>query len=330
MKKRNRLFQWLVACITAPLLLSWGSYGHEHINRGAILALPAPLQQFFYNHADFITTEAIVPDLRKYTINDKAEFARHYIDLENFTKQPMPLTMAEVQKAYPDSFLQKNGLLPWYIQEVMTKLTLAFKEKRKSEILFLAADLGHYIGDAHMPLHTAVNHDGQLTNQRGIHAFWESQLPQVFGDGYNFYVGDAKYISDVTAETWRIINASHSLEEPLLAADRELTQSFNGKNIYALDAAGNPLKNKFKAVVHSKEYATAYHAKLQGMVESQLKLAIAATSDFWYTAWVNAGKPDLSDLDTEALTKRNAKQLKKELRAWKAGKIPALKSDPEF
>jgi hypothetical protein len=46
------------------------------------------------------------------------------------------------------------------------KLTQAFKEKRKSEILFIAADLGHYIADAHMPLHTSDNHDGQLTDQK--------------------------------------------------------------------------------------------------------------------------------------------------------------------
>jgi hypothetical protein len=35
---------------------------------------------------------------------------------------------------------------------MMEKLTIAFK-KSKNEILFLAADLGHYIADAHMPLH---------------------------------------------------------------------------------------------------------------------------------------------------------------------------------
>jgi hypothetical protein len=60
------------------------------------------------------------------------------------------------------------------------KLTQAFKEKRKSEILFIAADLGHYIADAHMPLHTSDNHDGQLTDQKGIHSLWESRLPELF------------------------------------------------------------------------------------------------------------------------------------------------------
>jgi ribose 5-phosphate isomerase len=72
--------------------------------------------------------------------------------------------MTEAKK-YDDKFLSKNGTLPWHIQDMMEKLTQAFKEKRKSEILFIA-DLGHYIADAHMPLHTSDNHDGQLTDQR--------------------------------------------------------------------------------------------------------------------------------------------------------------------
>ena len=77
--------------------------------------------------------------------------------------------------------------MPWYIQDIMTKLTKAFKDKRKTEILFLAADLGHYIGDAHMPLHTSANHNGQLTNQKGIHALFESAIPEMFGKNYNYH-----------------------------------------------------------------------------------------------------------------------------------------------
>ena len=72
----------------------------------------------------------------------------------------LPATLTDVKKKYDEKFLQQNGILPWYIEEIMDQLTKAFKEKRKTEILFLAADLGHYIGDAHMPLHTSANHDG--------------------------------------------------------------------------------------------------------------------------------------------------------------------------
>ena len=42
------------------------------------------------------------------------------------------------------------------------------------DVLRTAADLGHYLADAHVPLHTTGNYNGQRTNQTGIHALWET------------------------------------------------------------------------------------------------------------------------------------------------------------
>ncbi len=61
-----------------------------------------------------------------------------------------------------------------------------------------------------------------------------------------------------------------------------------------------------------------------------MRAAIVATSSFWYTAWVNAGKPDLSDLDPTELTKKNKQQLKEELKLWKQGKLFGIESEKEF
>ena len=238
--------------------------------------------------------------------------------------------MPQAKLRYGDLFLQSNGMLPWYIQEIMDKLTNAFRNKRKSEILFLAGDLGHYIGDAYMPLHTSLNHDGQLTNQRGIHAFWEGQLPELFGKSYNLYTGKAKYIQNVTKETWDIIRSSHQLVDTLLAVDRRLKTNLSINRIFQTDSSGNIMRNKFKDPIHTVEYARRYHGELNGMVEKQLRGAIGSTADFWYTAWVNAGKPDLSDLDPESLTNRNKANLQQDSKLWKQGMISDIKPDKEF
>ncbi len=317
----------------AATLLSWGTWGHQHINRAAVFALPEDMRRFFYNHIDFITEESVIPDVRKYTINDKAEFSRHYIDLESFQTSPtdtLPVTMKELTAKYDAKFLDKNGILPWYMEEMMEKLTKAFQDRKKSEILFIAGDLGHYIADAHMPLHTSLNHDGQLTDQRGIHAFWESQLPEMFGNGYTFYTGDAVYINDIKKETWRIINESHKLADTLLLTEKQLKSTYPADKIYDKDANGNVVKNKYNQWVHSQDYSKKYHEALNGMIEKQMKLAIAATANYWYTAWVNAGKPNLNDLDPEELTSRNSKYYRKDLKRWKKGELFGFKIDTEF
>jgi hypothetical protein len=315
----------------AFITLSWGIFGHEHINNAAVMALPKPLQTFFYNHIDFITQESTVPDLRKYTLRDKAENPRHFMDMENFgAADSIPLPFEDVKKKYDEKFLANNGILPWYIQETMTKLTKAFKDKRKTEILFLAADLAHYIGDAHMPLHTSANHDGQLTDQKGIHSMWESRIPEMFGKNYNFYTGEAKYVDNVEKATWDIIKDTHSQVQPLLSIDKKLRATFTTEAMFEKDEKGNVAKNKFGDLIYSKEYVTQFHTALNGMVESQMRKAIVATTNFWYTAWVNAGKPNLEDLDSKELTNRNKKNLNNDLKLWKTGKLFGLESENDF
>jgi hypothetical protein len=329
--KKKKIFSVLIFACILPLLLSWGTFGHEHINHAAVLALPPPLQTFFYNHIDFLTQESTVPDLRKYTLNDKAERPRHYIDLENFGNiDSIPRSFEQLKKKYDEEFLSKNGILPWYLETMMERLTKAFKEKRKTEILFLAADLGHYIGDAHMPLHTTVNHDGELTNQKGIHAFWEAHLPDLFGNSYNLYTPIADYITALDKKIWLILISSHSLADTLLIKEKQLRGKYPADKIYSKTGSGEIEKNKFGQPIHSYDYAKSYHDLLNGMVEQQMKKAIKATADFWYTAWINAGKPDLSDLDEKQVTKRNEENLKLELKLWEKGKLSGVLSEREF
>ncbi|MGB3946960.1 MAG: zinc dependent phospholipase C family protein [Bacteroidia bacterium] len=329
----KKIILGFTALLVVATLVAWGTFGHEHINKAAVFALPAqsPVQLFFYNHIDFITQESTVPDLRKHTINDKAEGPRHYIDMENFgSPDTLPKTLSEAKKKYDDKFLQQNGILPWYVDELMDKLTKAFREKKKTEILFLAADIGHYIGDAHMPLHTSANHDGQLTNQKGIHALWESRLPEVFGKNYNYNTPEAKLIEDVRKEIWNIVKRSHTLVDSVLNTDRALREKNTEKKIFKTDPEGKILKSRYGQQIFSEDYTKQFHKALNGMVEKQMQAAIAATASFWYTAWVNAGKPDLTDLDPQELSKRNAPFLEEELKLWKEGKLFGIESEKEF
>ncbi len=334
MVKRNvikALFALAFICSSTTLLFAWGAWGHKHISRSAVFALPIEMRIFYYNHIDFITEGAVVPDLRRGLLNDKAEAPRHYIDLEDFGKvsiEAMPKTFKEANVKYDSTFLQKTGTLPWYIQSLMDKLTIAFTRKNKSDILFLSAELGHYIADAHVPLHTSSNHDGQLTNQKGIHAFWESRIPELLGRNYNLYTGGAKYLNDVTAATWSIIKHSHTLVDTLLLAEKTVKANFAKDKLYKKDDSGKVVLY-FNQPVYANEYTIQYNQSLKGMVENQMRLSITALADFWYTAWVNAGKPNLTNLDDDNLTNQNKKNLKREYKSWLKGKILNLNTNKE-
>ncbi|SFV28913.1 zinc dependent phospholipase C family protein [Thermoflavifilum thermophilum] len=322
----------LMVCVSL-FSLSWGIWGHQHINRAAVFALPDSMRVFFFNHIDYLTEEAAVPDLRKYVIGDQSEPDRHYIDLEKFGDHPfdsLPETWDAAVRKYGEKKLHEAGILPWYIQQMEQKLEQAFRNRRTDEILFIAADLGHYIADAHVPLHTTINHDGQLTGQRGIHAFWESQLPELFGNQYNFHVAPARYIPDIQAEVWKIIRHSHQLSDTVLLVEKQLLARFPKNELYRKDADGNIMKNKYGQLIFSYAFAKAYHEALHGMVEDQMRRAIQELADFWYTAWVNAGRPNLTELDDASLTEANKKIFKKAYRLWQQGKLWGIHSGSEY
>jgi len=75
---------------------------------------------------------------------------------------------------------------------MLGRLTKAFKEKSFSSILKNSAEIGHYIADAHVPLHTSENYE----EQNGIQAFWESRVPELLDKKIHFLIGKAEYIKD--------------------------------------------------------------------------------------------------------------------------------------
>ena len=126
----------------------------------------------------------------------KEEAPRHYIDIDHYGQNPfqvMPRKWTDAVEKFSEDTLLTYGIVPWHIQTVYNRLVKVFEEKDIDYILKNSADLGHYVSDAHVPLHTTENYNGQLTNQKGIHAFWESRLPELFPDNYDYLVGTAEY-----------------------------------------------------------------------------------------------------------------------------------------
>ena len=53
------------------------------------------------------------------------------------------------------------------------------------------------------------------------------------------------------------------------------------------------------------------------MVERQFRASIKMTGSIWYTAWVDAGQPDLKVLINYKPTEEELKKRKEELLLWK-------------
>jgi hypothetical protein len=307
---------FLIFLISYQSLFSWGFFAHKRINRIAVFTLPPEMVGFYKYHIEFITEHAIDPDKRRYAIDGEAE--RHYIDLDRYYKYGPDLSKV-IPKHWNDALakfgadtLKANGIIPWHIDVMVKRLTEAFRREDLDRILRISADLGHYIGDAHVPLHTTENYNGQLTNQRGIHGFWESRLPELYSDNYDFFVGKASYIEDPLEKAWNVVKASFAAKDSVLLFEAELSKQFPSDKKYSYENRGATLMK-----VYSEEYSKAYDKLMNGMVERRMREAIITIGSLWYTAWVNAGQPDLKRLHNKDAAIEIKRKIEEEEQLWK-------------
>lgn len=271
----------------------------------AVFTLPEQLLAFYKTNIEYITEHAVDPDKRRYS--DSLEAPRHYIDLDHFEVNvpidTMPKKWKDAIERYSEDTLKAYGIVPWYIQIMRYRLTEAFKEKDLDKILHYSADIGHYIADAHVPLHATENYNGQLSGQQGIHGFWESRLPELFSKDYDFFTGRAFYIDDVLAFAWAASEGSFAAKDSVLLFEAQLSKSYPSDQKYVQEMKGQKTIQNY-----SIPYSTAYHNLLGNQVERRMRSSVLAVGCMWYTCWVDAGQPDLVGIKSKKISDEERKK----------------------
>jgi hypothetical protein len=310
----------LTAILVLLLTSSWGFYAHYRINRLAVFTLPKPMTGFYENNIEYITEHAVSADKRRYV--DSTEGPRHFLDADHYGKNPfskIPQNYDDAAIKYTADSLNKYGILPWNINFEYDRLVKAFKTHDTIAILSISANLGHYVADAHVPLHLTQNYNGQLSDQTGIHAFWESRIPELYGDGFNWYAGKAHYINDPLKEAFVICRASFNEVDSVLLFERLLTKRFPPAKKYEMVKHGSKMVKDYSA-----DYSRAYQLMLKGMIERRMRASIRDVGSYWYSAWVDAGQPDLNKLIKAQLPAGEMVEIHKEENLYRAGKSVAL------
>lgn len=288
----------------------WGFFAHKRVNRLAIFTLPPQMFGFYKEHIEYMTEHAVDPDKRRYALEGEAQ--RHYIDIDHYAQNGenpfdiVPRRWNDAVAKFTEDTLQAYGIVPWYLQVMKFKLQKAFENRNVDLILKYSADIGHYIGDAHVPLHTTENYNGQMTGQRGIHGLWESRLVEINADDYDYFVGKARHVDKINDYFWNIVEQSHVAVDSVLTFEKKLTETFPKDKKYSFEQRGN-----VTVQTYSFEFSQAYHQMMGNMVERRLRSSIISVGSIWYTAWVDAGQPDLTKLQNTPPSAAFIEELKK-------------------
>ncbi len=313
-----QLIKKTLFCFTLLMLQSncycWGFFAHKKINYYAVFLLPPQMLVLYKPNIDFLSEHAVDPDKRRYAVAQ--EGPRHYIDIDHYGSYPyndLPRKWNDAVTKFGEDSLYAYGIVPWHIQTMLVRLTNAFKEKDFVKIMKNSAEIGHYIADAHVPLHANTNHNGQYTNQKGIHGFWESRVPELLADKeFDFFIGKAVYLKNPGEYAWARILESGKAADSVLKFERELTLQFPADKKYAFEKRNNIVIRQY-----SSAFTIAFNKKLNGMVERRMRQAIASVASFWYTAWVNAGQPDLSKVAHETFSESDLKEFENLNEQWR-------------
>ncbi len=286
-------FSWsmlvAVCVLVSPAVTgAWGMDVHRWITERAIDGLPSEIKPFFVPERAFIAEHSVDPDLwRSMDLRgDRGdEPPNHFLDMdfEAGSEAPFPNIPrdydAYVAKYGPDS-ASKYGRLPWRATEVYDRLVEAFRSIGKPGVPYAAdnaryfvAVLAHYIEDAHQPLHGALNYDGQLTNQRGIHGRFETELVMRNRAALTLAPVTITAINGFRDYMFSTLVDSQALVGRVLAAD---LRAAKGGRLY------------------DSEYFDDLLQVTKPIVERRLSDAASGVASAVYSAWVAAGRPDLS------------------------------------
>jgi len=256
---------------------AWGFDVHRYIMARAIPLLPAPIRPFFEKYQTTIVEHSIDPDLWR-TAGWLEEPPRHFVDMDAYGAFPFKELPHEYDKAvarYGKEFVEKNGTLPWRTEEIYRKLVEAFTQKAgysRENIKFFSSVIAHYTADAHVPLHAALNYDGQLTGQWGIHSRFESELYERYRDKLTITPKPVVTIANPREFIFDSLHASFQLMQPMLDADKAAVA---GRDVY------------------DDGYFTLFFSRTQPILEQRLSESITGVASMIAQAWIDAGRPEL-------------------------------------
>jgi hypothetical protein len=261
---------------------SWGWVGHYNISYRASLSFNSEMSSFS-SWIQTLADSASVADDRK--SSDPAESAKHYIDIDNYSEflqnGYISQSLATVISLHGNSNVYSWGILPWATITAYDSLVSCFQRHDFNKALFFASDLGHYVGDGHMPLHITKNFNGDDTGNSGIHSRYESTMINGYISQITYTGSTISAISNVPNYIFSYLYENYQYLDSVLIAD-----------------------NAAKAV-NSTYTSTAYKAELwnrsKGFTTMLLKNASHALAELIYTAWSQAGKPSIIETSVPTL-----------------------------
>jgi hypothetical protein len=273
------LFALALASLRPAPVGAWGFTAHKFITERAIELLPIEIRPFFQKFRTTIVEHSIDPDTYR-TMGFTEEPPRHFLDMDAYGPFPfkdLPRDYSEAVARRGEAFVIKNGTVPWRTDQVYTQLRDAFGQLStapyaRDNVKLFSSVIAHYVGDAFQPFHAAVNYDGQMTNQQGIHSRFETELFDRYQARLRIAPPPVAPIANAREFVFATLTDSFAQVDAILAADLEAVK---GRTLY------------------DDGYFGQMFEKTGPIMERRLSGAVSGVASLITSAWIEAGRPAL-------------------------------------
>ncbi|WP_189398124.1 peptidylprolyl isomerase [Arenicella chitinivorans] len=318
----------LITLSVSPLVWGWGERGHDVVTRVAVQNLRqmaednAQLVTPFLARDHMLAHLSNVPDIvwRAPYMSQQdrdSNYSTHYINLERVysevkahTDVPFELTQYQQDARSKGLSAVEVGTAPWRVLQLYQAMVDALSsvpdtaadseyEAAINEALLYAGLMSHFVGDLANPHHTTANYDGQLSGQKGLHGYFESDvvmyLPlglsakvstqanqMAFQDTWFPALSDeqrAAVLRDPQALIWALLADSHSYLPQLLDLD---------KSISLVKPSRDPKQRA------ERKSAKVVAQDFESFAVERLAFGSWVLARLWWLAWDEAGQPDMT------------------------------------
>lgn len=262
-----------IGLLAGPPAFAWGNNANRLVVNRAVDTLPQEIRGFFDANRAVLLQH--VNDPFAASQKTPAERRHQFLSLDKYGRFPFELLPRSYKAAvakFGRSKLEANGLLPWQIGVYSQKLTEALHDGKWEDAKVFAAVLASYVAAAHDPFNTTDNADGRLSGQIGVNERFGTALVDRYSSYFFMRPNDAVFIADPTDHAFEACLGAHSSLENVLYADREARRGLNA---------------------YTDEYYDHFYNQAGAVLIRQLSEAATDVGSFWFTAWKNAGQPQL-------------------------------------
>lgn len=245
---------------------AWDDSGVREVIEKAIESLPKPIKKFYEQREEIILAHVIDP------IRTGQRLTFEIDRFEPFPFEGIPEDRQAAISKFGEETMEQAGDLPWRLQDTYGKLIEAYRVMDIEAIETLSAEIAFCVGELHNPVNVSKYGDGEPIDQDGLRERFDERLLEVYGEKVKFDTPAAVYLDRPGEYAFNIARRAYIWVNNILLHDYIARQG---------------------VMSYDRFYYEGLWLRSSIIINQMLQNVSRDAASYWYTAWIEAGKPEL-------------------------------------